>query len=283
MLAFGRTTGCIVGCTTQASGEGVSSNGYHQIISPKNETDELHLIHNLAIFNQRFLHPPFALKKLIFQDLKSVVQPGEWLVSLNPRDTNRHFTIHNNHHRFLQSFKVHYEWKGLLLNMSMALHKNNAACVQLPSQQGYILLALPGQLPHEKPLLIEVEEAGQLHTRITFGSWLDHQHRKVSKPTQNMQFIRDFLCLDLGLIQVLMDRCTKIQIIVHRALAEVLLSPKVGLSLFYVLSKYNIDIGCTATTCNLAIICHCFQVKLRKCLIMKISLESRVWQPRFHV
>ena len=118
MLAFGRTTGCIVGCTTQASGESVSSSGYHQIISPKNETDELHLIHNLAIFNQRFLHPP--LKKLIFQDLKTVVLPGEWLVLLNPRDANRHFIIHNDHHRFLQSFKVHYEWKGLLLNMSVA-------------------------------------------------------------------------------------------------------------------------------------------------------------------
>jgi hypothetical protein len=89
---------------------------------PKKDSSDLRMIHNLAIFNDRYLQPPPAFKMMTVRDMLTVVQPGDWLASLDLKDAYLHVPIHADFHRFLRFMLhgIHYEWMVLPFGISVA-------------------------------------------------------------------------------------------------------------------------------------------------------------------
>ena len=80
------------------------------------------MIHNLKIFNERYLERPPYFKMLSLKELKDMVKPGDWMASIDLKGAYLHVPFIPNHRKYLRfaSRGNHYQWKVLPFEVSIA-------------------------------------------------------------------------------------------------------------------------------------------------------------------
>ena len=88
----------------------------------KKDSGKMRMIHNLALFNERYLSAPPHFRMTTLDHLRSEIMPQDWLVSLDIQDAYLHVPIRRAHRKYLRFFfeGSHYQWAVLPFGISTA-------------------------------------------------------------------------------------------------------------------------------------------------------------------
>ena len=195
---------------------------------PKKNSEKFRMIHNMALFNSRYLEEPAHFKMVSLGDLRSKINPCDWLVSLDLQDAYLHVPIFPGHRRYLRILfrGVHYQWRVLPFGISSApwlFTRITHPIVQFLHRRGiefdpYIDDCLMNAA--QRMLLVRQRDFA-LRLLYQLG-WIVNLDKSHLEPTHSLVFIGGMFVTDLDLLRVPDDRWEKILAASRRGLSKAL-------------------------------------------------------------
>ena len=193
---------------------------------PKKDSDKMRMIHNMAYFNEFFLEPPAHFRMVSLEQIRSKLQPLDWMISLDLQDAYLHVPIFEGHRKFLRFFfnGTHYQWRVLPFGISSApwlFTRITQPIVSFLHQRGidfdpYIDDCF--MAAHQRPLLLRQRDF-TLSLLQQLG-WIINEEKSQLTPARRLVFIGGLFLTDQDLLTVPLDRWNKIQAAVQRGLKQ---------------------------------------------------------------
>ena len=199
---------------------------YSQIFTvPKKNSTKRRVVHNLRCLNRNFLCPPPYFRLINVAQLRRLIQPREFMVSLDLADAYLHVPIHPESQHLLRFILngQHYQWRVLPFGISWApwlfTRITTPIRVFLQLRGISIPMYLDDLLIHKdnrQLLLRQLQFTQELLTRL---GWMINLEKSDLLPVQRLQFIGGLFDTHLSRLFVPPERFHAYQPLLRQALS----------------------------------------------------------------
>ena len=192
--------------------------GYYSpiFLVPKKNSDKWRMIHNLKRFNKRHMAPPPKFRLLTVSNLLHIIDPGDYLVSLDLSDAYLHVPIHPDHRKYLRFIfqGKHYQWKVLPFGISTApwlfTRVTKPLVAYLHSRGINFHMYLDDCLiTHRDPVVLKLHLDFALRVLGQLG-WLVNLEKSDLTPSRDMIYLGIWFQTDLALATITPQRQARI-------------------------------------------------------------------------
>ncbi|XP_067650901.1 uncharacterized protein [Haliotis asinina] len=195
-------------------------------VRPKRNSGKWRLIHDLKEFNSSYLEQPPYFRLLTVPSAMRLLEPSDYMVSLDLQDAYLHIPIHLADRRYLRFVLGgrHFQWNVLPFGISSApwlFTRVTQPIVQfLHELQVQFLMYLDDGFAHNpSPSILEAQQDLVIHLLRRLG-WLVNLEKSDLVPTTSLQYLGAILDTVAFKAFVPKERMTRLAPLMTRALSE---------------------------------------------------------------
>ena len=197
-----------------ALGTQVDSPGFYSNIFsvPKRDSEKRRMIHNLKFLNKWYIQPPPRFRLPTLPQLQRIVQPGDFMISLDLQDAYLHVPIHPDSQHLLRFVfeGCHYQWRVLPFGLSWGpwlftrITQPVRKFLQAHAISCHMFIDdLLQHSPRRQLTAVNLQYSVNLLRRL---GWIINLAKSDLTPTQTLQYIGGLFQTHLALLSVPQDR-----------------------------------------------------------------------------